>query len=469
MRPRTLRVQLTLWFAGSLLAILVPVLVVLAVLEWRTMRAALDHHLEEDLEVAAEMLVLSGQNVVWRTDATRDLGYDAGPQRWVEVYTLNGQPLYFRGVPARQDIRASLQSPSAESSGYRTLRTPAGAYTRVLTSDRRLGGLPVWVRVARAEDDLRSELRTLILIFAVLAPLAVFGAAFAGYVISGRALAPLSRMAERARTISADRLSERLPVDVASDELGQLATVFNDTFARLESSFERLKRFTADASHQLRTPLTALKSVGEVGLREAKEPHDYEETIGSMLEEADRLTALVDALLLLSRWESGRVPRTPVSLDLQDVAQAVCGQLAVLAEDRRITLDVDVTSSIVSADQVMLRSALMNVIDNAIKFTPEGGRVCVWSRSDGVHHELVVDDTGPGIPETQRDRVLERFFRVEPGEEAPAVTGAGLGLAIADWAIRANHGRVSIDGNESGGARVTMSLPRAEPTHVHTA
>jgi len=468
-RPRTLRVQLTLWFVGSLLAILAPVLVVLATLEWRNMRAALDHHLEEDLEVAAEMLLISEEGVAWRTGATSDLGYDAGPQRWVEVYGLDGRALYFRGLPSRPEIRASLHRPGDESSGYRTVRTPAGAYTRVLTSDRRLGGVPVWVRVARSEDDLRSELRTLILVFAVLGPLAVCGAAFAGYVISGRALAPLSRMAERARTISVDRLSERLPVDVASDELGQLATVFNDTFARLESSFERLKRFTADASHQLRTPLTAIKSVGEVGLREARTPRDYQETIGSMLEETDRLAALVDALLVLSRWEGGRVPRSPVALDLRDLAESVCGQLAVLAEERRIALDVGVASLTVSADAIMLRTALMNVVDNAIKFTPEGGHIRVSTRSDGTHHTLVVDDTGPGIPEAQRERVLERFFRHEPGGGASAVPGAGLGLAIADWAVRANHGHVRVEGNEMGGARVAICLPRADAAGIPTA
>ena len=462
MKPRTLRVQLTMWFVGSLLAILAPVLVVLATLEWRGMRAALDHHLEEDLEVAAEMLVLSGGGVTWRTDATQDLGYDAGPQRWVEVYTLNGQPLYFRGVPSRPEIRASLQSPSAESSGYRTVRTPAGAFTRVLTSDRRLGGLPVWLRVARSEDELRSDLRILILIFSVLAPISVLGAALAGYVISGRALAPLSRMAERARTISADRLSERLPVELASDELGQLAAVFNETFARLEASFERLRRFTADASHQLRTPLTALKSVGEVGLREAKAPRDYEETIGSMLEEADRLAALVDALLLLSRWESGRVPRTPTHVDLADLARAVCAQLAVLAEERRVSLEVDAVSVIACVDDVMCRSALMNVVDNAIKFTPDGGRVRVWTRPAHPWPELVVDDTGPGIPETDRERVLERFARGSQADTASARPGVGLGLAIADWAIRANHGRLSVEGNEQGGARVVIRLPAAD-------
>lgn len=462
----SLRARLTIWFAVSLLLILAPVMATLAALEWRSMRAALDHHLEEDLEVVAEMLVARPSGIGWRTEATRDLGYDAGPQRWVEVYALDGRPLYFRGPPGRDDIRASLPAPSAGTAGHRTIRTPAGAFTRVLMADRPIGGVPVWLRVARSEDDLRADLRALVLILAVLATLAVVGAALAGYLISARALAPLSRMAERARTISADRLSERLPVENPADELGQLATVFNDTFARLEASFERLKRFSADASHQLRTPLTAIRSVGEVGLREAKAPNEYQEIIGSMLEEADRLASLVDALLMLSRWESGRAPRTPATIDLGEVARAVASQLAVLAEERRIAMDVDVTApSRVSADAVMLRSAVMNVVDNAIRFTPEGRRVRVWTRSDETLHCLVVDDEGPGIPEDQRARVLERFYHVEGAAvEKGTRPGAGLGLAIADWALRANHGRIAIEANDAGGARVVLCLPRLDAT-----
>jgi heavy metal sensor kinase len=462
----SLRARLAIWFAASLLLILAPVMATLAALQWRSMRAALDHHLAEDLEVAAEMLVIGPSGLQWRTEATVDLGYDAGPQRWVEVYTRSGEPVYARGLAARPEIRNALPTPGPATAGYRTLRTPAGAFTRALTAERRVSGAPVWMRVVRSEDELRADLRWLIVVFSVLAPVAVLGAAVAGYLISGRALSPLSRMAERARSISADRLSERLPVENPSDELGQLATVFNDTFARLEASFERLKRFTADASHQLRTPLTAIRSVGEVGLREARRPLDYEEVIGSMLEETDRLSSLVDALLTLSRWESGRVPRTPVTFDLGEVARDVATQLAVLAEDRDITVDVAIDHALsVSADADMVRSAVMNVVDNAIKFTPEGGRVRVWGHSDASSHHLVVDDSGPGIPPEHRERVLERFHRVEgcpAGRAAPP--GAGLGLAIADWAFTANHGRVAIDASDAGGARVVMSLPRLDPS-----
>jgi heavy metal sensor kinase len=460
----SLRTRLTIWFAASILLILAPVMVALAALQWRSMRASLDHHLGEDLAVAVEMLVPGQSGLAWRTESTRDLGYDAGPQRWVEAYTHDGRPLYFRGLPARQDIRAFLPPPSHEHAGFRTLRTPAGAYARVLTAERRIGSLGVWLRVVRSEDDLRDDLRTLVLILSILAPLAVLGASVSGYVISGRALSPLSRMAARARTISADRLAERLPVENPTDELGQLAMVFNDTFARLEASFERLKRFSADASHQLRTPLTAIRSVGEVGLREAKNPRDYQEVIGSMLEETDRLASLVDALLTLSRWESGRAPLAPVMLDLGEVARSVASQLAVLAEERRVTIEVAAHGpSPVSADEVMLRAAIMNVIDNAIKFTPEGRRVRIRTLCDEAAHRLLVEDEGPGIPEDQRTRVVERFHRIEAAAaEKSARPGAGLGLAIADWAVRANHGRIAIEASDAGGARVILSLPRTD-------
>lgn len=453
-----LRTRLTLWFAGSILLILVPAMAAVLSLQWRAMRAALDHHLEEDLEVAAEMLVAAPEGLAWRTDSTRDLGYDAGEQRWVEVYALDAQPLYFRGIPAIGTVRSAMPAPSRDTAGYQTLITPAGARTRVLTAVRRVGPAEVWLRVARSEDGLRADVRWLLILFGLLTPVAVAGAALAGYVISGRALLPLARMAERARSISADRLSERLPVENPADELGRLAGVFNETFARLEESFARLRRFTADASHQLRTPLTAIRSVGEVGLRSARTPGDYQEVIGSMLEECDRLGSLVDALLTLSRWESGRVARTPSRMDLAEVAREVVGQLSVLAEEQGVTVDIDLPAPLrTSADPVMVRTAIMNVVDNAIKFSPAGRRVRVWSRTDTSHHHVIVDDDGPGIPAQLRDRVVERFYRLEDGP-AGEVAGFGLGLAIADWALKANQGRIVLESSESGGARVVLTL-----------
>lgn len=465
MTPPRMRTRLTLWFAASILLILAPYLAGMLVLEWRSMRSALDHHLEEDLEVAVEMLVLRGSEVGWRTETARDLGYDAGLQRWVEVYSLEGRPMFFRGLPTSEAIRTALGAPSLAARGFRSLETPAGAHVRVLSTERTIGGLPLVIRVVRSEDGIRQDFWILLLLFSIATPAAVLGAALAGYVISGRALSPLARMAERARSISAEHLSERLPVENANDEMGQLAVVFNDTFTRLEASFERLKQFTADVSHELRTPLTAMRSVGEVGLREARDSRSYQEVIGSMLEETDRLARVVDTLLTLSRWESGRVRPAAEAVDLRVLAEDVAGQLLVLAEERRVEIDVAIREPlVVTTDPIMAREAVINVLDNAIKFTPEGGRVRISARSTDREHQLVVDDEGPGIPPEQRTRVLERFYRVD-GWRDRGPGGAGLGLAIVHRAVTANRGRVVIDSNEAGGARVMLALPRSEAAH----
>jgi signal transduction histidine kinase len=382
-----LRTRLTIWFAASILLILAPFLAWILTLQSRSMREALDHHLQEDLEVVIEMLAARDGAIVWRTNAQQDLGYDAGERRWVEVYGLDGTVRYRRGLPGRDDIQGALAAPMTEPPGYRTLRTPAGAFVRTLVADRPVGTEVVRIRVARGEDELRADLWRLGIVFGLAAPLAVLAAAMSGYFISGKALAPLGRMADRARAISADHLSERLPVENTSDELGQLAAVFNDTFARLEQSFAQLRQFTADVSHELRTPLTAIRSVGEVGLREAKDVEDYQEIVGSMLEEADRLSHVVETLLTLSRWESARVHPRADDVDLAEMVRDVAAQLAVLAEDREIAIDVNIGEPLrATTDAVMARQAFCNVLDNAIKYTREGGRIRVGSESPAGEH-----------------------------------------------------------------------------------
>ena len=460
MTPPRLRTRLTLWFSASILIILVPVLTGVALIQWRSMRAALDHHLQEDLEFALEMLVLRNGEVTWRVDSERDPGYDAGARRWVEVYDEEGRPYYLRGIPETPLIWRALPEVPANPGGPYTHETPSGAHVRILAVQRSLAGTPMWIRVARSEDDLRGDLRQLVLIFAIIGPLAIVAASAAGYLISGRALLPLTHMAERARAISAERLSERLPVMNPHDELGQLAVVFNETFARLEASFDRLKRFTADVSHELRTPLTAIRSVGEVGVQESRTVEDHQEVIGSMLEEVDRLSRVVETLLTLSRWESGRVAPQVAPMDLADVAHHVANQLSVLADERNIELRVAVQAPLtVMGDDTMIRQAVINVVDNAIKFTPAGSRVTISSVSTPSEHHLVVDDQGPGIPEDQRHRVVERFYRLDRDRES-GPEGTGLGLAIVQWAVTANRGRLELGSNPDGGARITIVLPR---------
>ncbi len=269
-------------------------------------------------------------------------------------------------------------------------------------------------------------------------------------------------MAARARTITAERLSDRLPVGNPDDELGHLATVFNETLGRLESSFDQMRKFTADVSHELRTPLTAIRTVGEVGLRERHDAAGYRSIVCSMLEEVDRLRGLVDRVLLLSRSETGQVKLTREPVDLGELADEVVTQLGVLAEEKGQTLTVKSFGSAHGlADRGVLRQSVVNLVDNAIKYTPDGGRIQVRVSSSPSFTILEVDDSGPGIAPDVRMRMFDRFYRSGVQKRAD-VTGSGLGLSIARWAVEANGGRLTVEPGETTGSIFRITLPRAD-------
>jgi signal transduction histidine kinase len=256
-------------------------------------------------------------------------------------------------------------------------------------------------------------------------------------------------------------LTERLPVDNPRDELGRLATVFNQTLMRLEASFGQMRRFTADASHELRTPLTAMRSVGEIGLRGRRDPAAYREVIGSMLEEVDRLSLLVDRLLTLSRADSGESMLSRDRVDLCELAEEVTNQLGVLAEEKQQSLLVQAgRPSVCVGDRMVLRQALLNLVDNAIKYSPVGGQIAVKvSTTGGGMAVLDVSDTGPGIPMDLRPRVFDRFYRADRSRSRENGGGTGLGLSIARWAVEVNGGQLTLEDSEGAGATFRITLP----------
>ncbi len=433
-----LRTRLTLWYAGVLTLVLAAYAGGVFVVLRQSLMRDMDRALHDDQETAEQMLERHPDGSIgWRAEAhDHDHDEDLG-QRWLEVRGGDGGLLYARPavIPREPAVRRA-----------------SAPYV--------VDGLPVTLIVARSEEPLRRELHELLLIMALGLPVAVALAAVGGYALARRALAPVGRLADRARAITAERLDERLPVESPGDELGQMAAVFNETLGRLERSFEQLRRFTADASHEMRTPLTAMKTVGEVGLRERREGGDYREVIGSMLEEVDRLAHLVDGLLTLSRADAGtlRLDRAPE--DLGDVARQVAGQLGVLAEEKRQGLVVECGEHVVArVDRTVLRQALVNLIDNAIKYSPEGGQVRVVVRDGERGPSVEVSDSGPGIPSEHHDRVFDRFYRIDGGRSRQ-LGGTGLGLAIARWAVEANGGRLELLASAGDtGCTFRVSLP----------
>ena len=333
-----------------------------------------------------------------------------------------------------------------------------------------VGGRSVTIRVSRSEERVRGQLWEVLRVLAFGFPLVVVLAGVGGYVMARRALTPIERLASEARRITAERLHERLSVPNPHDEIGRLAAVINDAFARLESSFDQLRRFTADASHELRTPLSVIRGIGESGLGETRSPAEYKEAIGSMLEEVDRLTSLVDTLLRLSYGDAGTVRLSCASIDLGQLTREVASSLGILAEERRQHLRCDFADRVhVSADRLVLREAITNVVDNAIKYSPHASTVEIRVGAAGTRARLTVADEGPGIAVEHRERIFDRFFRLDEARSRDN-GGAGLGLAIARWAVEVNGGKISVEAGASGGAVFIIELPIALPTpaiHEH--
>ena len=300
------------------------------------------------------------------------------------------------------------------------------------------------------EERLQAQLREILLVMALGLPPIVALAGLGGYVLARRALAPIDRLASEAHRITADRLHERLSVPNPNDEIGRLAAVINETLARLESSFDQLRRFTADASHELRTPLSVIRGIGEIGLGQTRTPAEYKEAMGSMLEEVDRLTRLVDTLLRLSSGDAGTIRLSREWVDLGELTRDIVSSLAILAEERNQRVRLDVGEHVrVTADRLVLREAITNVVDNAIKYGPVGSAIDVRVRRDGEDGVVSVADQGGGIPAAHRERIFDRFYRIDEGRSR-ASGGTGLGLAIAKWAVEVNGGRISVDATQPG-------------------
>ena len=454
-----MRTRLTLWYVAILSGVLAlyagSSLLFLRV----SLRRELDRNLREEFERVEDLLTAA-------PDGSIRMGGHGGEgelEAVVEVWSTDGKLLYRSEGLGGQALGGPPMAGPIESA-FSSVALHDGTPLRVLSRPHEVMGRSVLVRVALSEDSVHGEWRRLALGLLFGLPVALAIAGLSGHWLARRALAPLDRMARHAERLTADNLDERLPVENPDDELGHLARVFNLSLGKIEESFAQLRRFTADVSHELRTPLTAIRSVGEVGLGDHPSEQGYREIIGSILEEADRLTVLVDTLLSLSRADAGEVPLHREEVDLLALARDVTGHLGVLAEEKAQSLAAEGSAPVVvAADRLVLRQALVNVVDNAIKYSPPDSRVRVVVTADAAIGRIDVIDEGPGIPTAQRERIFERFYRIDKGRSREQ-GGAGLGLSLARWAVTAHGGRIEVESKEGEGSTFRISLPRERPS-----
>ena len=447
MKRFSIRFRLTAWYA----AVLVVILGFLSIVVFLFVRGSLNSLYRGKVETGFETVETILRNSGGDVFDVIHLGNE-------NAFRLTGKEIAPYITEAWHELDIEGKKDEAPFEHLDRFRTPDGRLFLVKTDS--IPAYHLQLSYAQEATAMEESLRSLSMILLFSFPGALLLAVAGGYFLAGRALAPVSSITSKARGITADRLSERLPVANPNDEIGRLAAVFNETLARLESSFERLKRFTADASHELRNPLTSIRSVGEVALQEPGNTGSYREAIGSMLEDVDRLTCLVDDLLVLARGDSFTSSPSRGRVDLGSIAAGVVDELRILSEDKNQTISLPEGPAIaVDADGGMLRLALSNVIHNAIRYAPEGGHIEINTGSEDGSVYVEVTDDGPGIPPMEREKVFERFYRIDKARSR-AEGGTGLGLAIARWAVEANGGTIAFLDVEQG-AHCRITLPRA--------
>jgi heavy metal sensor kinase len=300
--------------------------------------------------------------------------------------------------------------------------------------------------------------RFLVTTLAVL-PVALLLAGGGGWLLARRALKPVDNMAETAERISAEALSDRLEETGSGDELDRLAKTLNSMLGRLDAAFSQIRQFSADASHELQTPLTILKGEMEVALRSPREPEEYQRVLNSALEEVNRITNLVEGLLLLSRADAGVLRMDPGVLDLGQLVEEVYEQVKILADTQNINLILGQVAPVsIRGDHEHLRRLLLNLVDNGIKYTSSGGQVTISLQEDGEWACVRVADTGIGIPHDEQEQLFLPFYRAREAR-LRGKRGVGLGLSIANSIAEAHGAKINIESTPGKGTVFTVLFP----------
>jgi heavy metal sensor kinase len=455
------KLRLTVWYAAVMALVLGAfAYVTFEVVEHR-LRDEIDRQLRIDFDLVEAQLETDGTGgITWPVQGAHgDEGF-ARLAAWFEVWSEDGRLLLRRWPAGNPSAVRESPAPQGSTLTFYESEVDPGVHVRIMERPARVVGKGVMMRLFRDETDMRRTLQQIVDVFLLASPFAVLAASLGGYAVARRSLRPVAEMAARAARITSESLSARLPNSNPADEFGRLATVFNATLARLESSFEELKRFTADASHELRTPLTALRAVGEVAVRRGGTPAELRETVLSMLEEAERLDALIESLLTMARLDSDKSALRLEPLNAMTVCKEVAETLLPLAQERRQTLEVDGYNDVaILGDRLLLRQALLNVVHNAIRNSPDGAKIEMRVQPDGAgtHATLTIKDEGPGIAAEHQARIFDRFFRADAARSRSA-GGFGLGLAIAKRAIERQGGRIDLESTVGEGSSFHFRL-----------
>jgi two-component system OmpR family sensor kinase len=464
LKIESVRGRLTLFYVSVLAVVLVIVCGLIYLLLARALFVRVDENLQAGVRIAMTSLsndLGEGQDY---EDAARSTAAElSSSAQMLAIYDSKGRLLAESGrdgelvitLPPSSDIPDSgeLLQTVVESDGddrhrlaFRRVSLPSAAYIVVMGADL---------------EPMDEELEFLRRSLAYVVPIALALAALSGSFLARKTLSPVVAMADRARRIGVENLSERLPVANPRDELGRLAETFNELLGRLEASLVLQRQFMADASHELRTPVTTTRTAAAVALQQPhRDEAEYRDTLKIVEQQAARLSRVVDDMFTLARADSGTYPVQATPMYLDEVIEEVVRAARVVAATRQVTIDVSVLPSVAyTGDEELIRRMIVNLVDNACRHTPPGSSVRVELDQTDTGYAVAVKDQGAGIPVAIREHIFERFFRGDESRRSSAREGAGLGLALARWIAKAHGGDVVLARSSPSGSTFVVSLP----------
>lgn len=468
---RTIRWKLTFWYAGLLAVILIILGVTLyQALQHSLMAEAIStvkaraQQISSFIETPETETTGEGQGTfidITDPDLVRNFSLEG---IYIEILDEEGRLVNhsFLLREHRLDGGKLLSNFKTDTSGVLELRDIPDlgrmiVYTLPLISrGQKLGA----VKVGRSLHFMDSALDRLQLLLLFLSGGGLILAMGVGAALAKAALSPIDRITRTAHQISAEGLNRRLNMNGPDDEVTRLANAFDEMLDRLETAFQREQRFTADVSHELRTPLTIIKGTAEVALRgEAKDPREYRGALATIDAEVDRMTNITESLLTLARVDAGQQPLEMNPVNLGEITENVCEKFAPFAEKKGVSLKSRANPPLwVNGDEGRLKQLLDNLIANALKYTPSGGKVELSLEKDGDWAKVTIADTGIGIPKDDLPHIFERFYRVGRARSR-AEGGTGLGLSIAKWIVEAHGGRIDVKSKVGKGTVFTVWLP----------
>jgi two-component system OmpR family sensor kinase len=470
---RGLRAQLCLWHAGLMALTLLALAGFTYALLIRVLHSRADAALREFADTTARQIATSLYAGGAESSTTRFLSNDlrswgryvqvVDPQGYVVEKSdgLNTHPLPVSADALRRGLRGETTFETVPGLGEHPVR--------IISTPVLMGGrVPYLVQAGTSLEGVEAALQRAGWILLVLTPTVFVLALVGGWLVVGRALRRVDDLRRTALEIQSTNLQKRIHHAGADDEIGRLASAFDQMIARLDRSFQQVRQFSADASHELKTPLTAIRGEAEVALMGERRPEEYRKSLRSILESVERMSEVVESLLLLARADSGQNLVRRERVDVGEVLLRAFEGLEELARREQVSLEVeDVEDLCVPGDPLWLNQIMVNLIGNGIKYTPAGGTVTVSLREAGGKAELAVRDTGIGIPEEHLPHIFDRFYRVDHGR-ARTAGGSGLGLSITRWAVEAHEGQIEVESTPGSGSLFRVTLPLAPPDEDST-